>query len=331
MRRRDFIKAIAASLAAVPRSGHAQPSGRTPLIAVLMAFNQNDADGQRYAAAFQETLRQAGWNPGADLKVEFRWNATDTERARAGAAEIIALHPDLIVSHATIATRAVAQQTRTIPIVFTNVSDPIGERFVQGFSNPGANITGFTNIEPSMGSKYLELLKTIAPDVSRVGMIFNPKSTPGNGSYFYDPFATAASVLSVQPVKGEVQDIAGAEKIFAKLAQDKGGGLIIVGEPFTNLHRTEILALASRYRLPTICPYRIYANSGCLVSYGIDFADQFRRAATYVDRILKGDKPASLPVQSPTKFELVINLKTAKALGLEVPPTLLARADEVIE
>ena len=331
MRRREFIKAIAASVAAVPCSARAQQPGRTPLIAVLMAFNQSDTDGQRYAAVFRETLRQAGWNPGTDVTVEFRWNAIDAARARAGAAEIMALRPDLIVPHATIATRAVAEQTRAIPIVFTNVSDPIGEKFVQSFSNPGGNITGFTNIEPSMGSKYLELLKTIAPDVRRAGMIYNPQSTPGNGSFFYGPFATAASVLSVQPLKAEVSDIAGVEQFIEKLAQDKGGGLIVVGEPFTNLHRAEIIALASRARLPTVCPYRIYANSGCLASYGIDLADQFRRAATYADRILKGGKPASLPVQSPTKFELVINLKTAKALDITIPDKLFVTADEVIE
>jgi putative ABC transport system substrate-binding protein len=288
MRRREFIKAFAASFAAVPCSVRAQQPGRTPLIAVLLAFDQNDTDGQRYAAVFRETLRQAGWNPGTDVRVEFRWRATDAERATAGATEILALRPDVIVPHATIATRAVVQQTRAIPVVFTNVSDPIGENFVQSFSNPGGNITGFTNIEPSMGSKYVELLKTLAPDVRRAGMIYNPKSTPGNGSYFYDPFATAASVLAVQPIRGEVADIASAEQFIEKLAQDSGGGLIVVGEPFTNLHRAEIIALASRFRLPTICPYRIYANSGCLASYGIDLADQFRRAATYAERNLKG-------------------------------------------
>lgn len=182
-----------------------------------------------------------------------------------------------------------------------------------------------------MGAKYLQLLKEIAPSVTRVAMLFNPKSTPGEGIYFSDPFEAASSLLSIQPIKAAVQDVRDIDQAILTLAQGNGGGLIVIGEPFTNLHRSKILELAARYKLPTICPYRFYAMNGCLISYGVDFADQFRRAATYVDRILKGAKATDLPVQTPTKFEFVINLKTAKALNITVPPLVIARADEVIE
>ncbi|HET7910686.1 MAG TPA: ABC transporter substrate-binding protein, partial [Pseudolabrys sp.] len=256
---------------------------------------------------------------------------TTPERARVHAAELVKLKPDVIVSHATIVTRAFFQGTRTIPVVFTNVSDPLGEKFVQSFAKPGGNITGFTNIESTMGAKYLQLLKDIAPGVTRAAMLFNPKSAPGGGSYFTDAFEAAAPQFSIQAIKATVQDEAGIEKAISTLASGGGGGLIVVGEPFTNAHRSKILELTSRYRLPTICPYRFYAANGCLLSYGVDLSDQFKRAATYVDRILKGASATSLPVQSPVKFELAVNVKTAKALGLTISPTLLARADEVIE
>ena len=247
------------------------------------------------------------------------------------AAELIKLNPDVIVSHATIVTRAFAQETKTIPIVFINVSDPLGEKFVQSFAKPGGNLTGFTNIEATMGAKYLQLLKDVAPGVTRAAMLYNPNSAPGGGSYFTDAFEAAAPQFSIQAIRATVQDTAGIEKAISTLASGGGGGLIVVGEPFTNAHRSSILELTSRYRLPTICPYRFYAANGCLLSYGVDLSDQFKRAATYVDRILKGASATSLPVQSPVKFELAINVKTAKSLGLTVSPTLLARADEVIE
>ena len=331
MQRREFISLLGGAAATWPLTARAQRPSGTRLIAVVLAFEQNDQDGQRFVGKFREALQQLGWTPGDNLKMEFRWGAIDAERARAFAAEVINLKPDLIVTHATIVTRAMVQQSRTIPIVFTNVSDPIGEQFIQSFAHPGGNVTGFTNVEPSMGGKYLQLLKEIAPNVTRAAMIFNPKSAPGGGSYFYGPFKAAASTLSVQPIEGAVQDTADIDNIFATMARSNGGGLVVIGEPFTNLHRAKILELSAQYHVPTICPYRFYAQSGCLISYGVDFVDQFRRAATYVDRILKGEIPANLPAQSPVKFELVINLKIAKTLGLEIHPQLLASADEVIE
>ena len=319
MRRRDFLGAV--SLAALALSSAA--------LAVELALDENDRDGKRSVGSFQQELQELGWTS-ENLRIEYRWGATTPERARVHAAELIKLNPDVIVSHATIVTRAVSEGTKTIPIVFTNVSDPLGEKFVQSFAKPGGNLTGFTNIEATMGAKYLQLLKDVAPGVTRAAMLYNPNSAPGGGSYFTDAFEAAAPQFSIQAIRATVQDTAGIEKAISTLASG-GGGLIVVGEPFTNAHRSSILELTSRYRLPTICPYRFYAANGCLLSYGVDLSDQFKRAATYVDRILKGASATSLSVQSPVKFELAINIETAKSLGLTVSPTLLARADEVIE
>ena len=328
MRRREFLGAIGLAVLAGPVTAFGQQSKR--LVAVELALDENDRDGKRSVDAFQQELQELGWTS-ENLRIEYRWGATPPERARVHAVELIKLNPDVIVSHATIVTRAVFEGTKTIPIVFTNVSDPLGEKFVQSFAKPGANLTGFTNIEATMGAKNLQLLKDVAPGVTRAAMLFNPKSAPGGGSYFTDAFEAAAPQFSIQAIKATVQDAAGIEKAISALANGGGGGLIVVGEPFTNAHRSNILELTSRYRLPTICPYRFYATNGCLLSYGVDLSDQFKRAATYVDRILKGASASSLPVQSPVKFELAINVKTAKALGLTISPTLLARADEVIE
>jgi len=328
MRRRDFLGAVSLAALAVSSAALGQQSDRKRLVAVELALDENDRDGKRSVDAFQQELQELGWTS-ENLRIEFRWGATTPERARVHAAELIKLNPDVIVSHATIVTRAFAQETKTIPIVFTNVSDPLGEKFVQSFAKPGGNLTGFTNIEATMGAKYLQLLKDVAPGVTRAAMLYNPNSAPGGGSYFTDAFQAAAPQFSIQAIRATVQDTAGIEKAISTLASGGGGGLIVVGEPFTNAHRSSILELTSRYRLPTICPYRFYAANGCLLSYGVDLSDQFKRAATYVDRI--GASATSLPVQSPVKFELAINVKTAKLLGLAVSPTLLARADEVIE
>ncbi|MGB8638406.1 MAG: ABC transporter substrate-binding protein [Pseudolabrys sp.] len=325
MRRRDFLGAVSLAALAVSSAALGQQSDRKRLVAVELALDENDRDGKRSVDAFQQELQELGWTS-ENLRIEYRWGATTPERARVHAAELIKLNPDVIVSHATIVTRAFAQETKTIPIVFTNVSDPLGEKFVQSFAKPGGNLTGFTNIEATMGAKYLQLLKDVAPGVTRAAMLYNPNSAPGGGSYFTDAFEAAAPQFSIQAIRATVQDTAGIEKAISMLAS---GGLIVVGEPFTNAHRSSILELTSRYRLPTICPYRFYAANGCLLSYGVDLSDQFKRAATYVD--LKGASATSLPVQSPVKFELAINVKTAKSLGLTVSPTLLARADEVIE
>ena len=330
MRRREFITFFGSLAAAAPFAAAAQ-STRPRVVGLVLAFADGDPEGQRYAAAFHQELQRLGWTLGGNLRTEQRWGATNAERAGQYAAEMASLKPDLIVSHATIVTRAMVSHTKDIPIVFTNVSDPVGERFVESFARPGRNVTGFVNVEPTIGGKYLELLKDIAPSLTRTVMLFNPNSTPGRGTFFSEPYQAAGPLLSVQTRKGEAHSAEDIDTIIATAAREGGSGLIVIGEPFTNLHRMRILELAARHRLPAVCPYRFYAASGCLISYGVDFADQFRRAATYVDRVLKGEAPESLAVQSPVKFEMVINMKTAKSLGLTVPPRLLFTADEVIE
>lgn len=329
MRRRDFL-GLVASAATLPTLASGQSSERVRSVVMVVAFSETDSEGQRNVAAFRQELQRLGWTIGGNLRFDIRWGAINADRANSLAAELTTQRPDVIVSHATVATRAAAQQIKDIPIVFTNVSDPIGEQFVQSFARPGRNITGFTNVERTIGGKYLELLKEIVPGISRAVMVFNPASTPGRGSFFFETFEAAGAKLAVQISKGEVTSVNDLEDIVRSAAREHGG-LVVVGEPFTNLHRARILELASQHNIPAVCPYKFYAANGCLISYGVDFVDQFQRTASYVDRILKGDQPAALAVQSPVKFEMAINMRTAKALGVTVPPKLLFTADEVIE
>ena len=254
----------------------------------------------------------------------------DAESIQRFAKELVALQPDLILSQNTPTTAALLQQTRTIPIIFATVSDPVGSGFVASFPRPGGNVTGFTNFEPTMAGKWLELLKEIAPRVNRVAFLFNPATAP-YAEYYLNPFKAAAASFAVEAIAAPVRDTSELESVIAAQAREPNGGLIVMPDSFTTAHRVEITSLAARYRLPAVYPFRFFTEVGGLLSYGNDQLDHFRRAATYADRILKGAKPSELPVQAPVKFELVINLKTAKALGLDVPPTLLARADEVIE
>jgi putative ABC transport system substrate-binding protein len=246
------------------------------------------------------------------------------------AKEFVALQPDLILTQNTPTTAAMLQQTRTIPIVFANVADPVGSGLVASFPRPGGNVTGFINLEPTMAGKWLELLKEIAPRVARAAFLFNPATAP-YAEYFLNPFKAAAASFAVEAIVASVHNTSELESVVAAQARAPNTGLVVMPDSFTSAHRAEIMSLAARYRLPAVYPYRFFTEGGGLLSYGSDLVDNFRRAATYVDRILKGAKPSELPVQAPVKFELVINLKTAKALGLEVPPMLLARADEVIE
>jgi putative ABC transport system substrate-binding protein len=335
MKRCEFITLLGGAVVALflswPFGAHAQQASRMPLVAMVLALAPGDQEGERFVAQFREALQQLGWTPDRNVRLEFRWGASDAERARAYATDVVKLNPNVVVAQSTVVTRALSQHTRTVPIVFANVSDPIGEKFVASFARHGGNVTGFTNVEPSMGGKYLEILKEISPKLSRAALLFNPKSTPGGGLYFSDPFKAAARSLSVQSIAGTADSVADIETVISTLGRSEGSGLVVVGEPFTNLHRARIIALAAQHRLPTICPYRFYVTDGCLSSYGVDIADLFRRAASYVDRILKGELPAELPVQAPIKFEMSINLKTATAFGLAMPPSIHLRADEVIE
>jgi putative ABC transport system substrate-binding protein len=279
----------------------------------------------------REGLEQRGWSEGRNLRIDYRWASADSDRIRAFAAELVATAPEAIFAHTTPATTRLLEATRNIPIVFASVSDPVGDGIVASFARPGGNVTGFTNVEASMGGKWLEILKELSPAVARVGFLFNPATSPGGGLYFLRPFEAAAPLFNVQPISTPVEDVVDIERAVAPLAVGANGGMIVNSDVFTTRHRAAIIAAAARHHVPAIYPFAYFAADGGLAAYGTDVRDLWRRAASYIDRILRGEKPADLPVQAPTKFELVINLKTAKALGLEIPPTLLARADEVIE
>ena len=329
MRRREFIT-LGGATVAWPLVARAQQAERMRRIAMLSGFAASDPEAQTRVAAFQQGLRDLGWIEGRNIHIDFRWSTGGTDEMRTFAKELVELKPDLIVGMTTPAVAALVQETKTIPIVFVNIVDPLGRGFISNLAQPGGNVTGFLNFEFSMGGKWLETLKQIAPGVRRVALLFNPDTAPFAGS-FVRVVETAAPSFAVEPIAAAVHDDAELERTVADFAGKPAGGLIILPDAFTTGHRDPIIALAARYRLPAVYPLRVFAASGGLVSDGVDPIDIARRAASYVDRILRGTKPGDLPVQAPTKFELVINLKTAKALGLEIPPTLLARADEVIE
>jgi putative ABC transport system substrate-binding protein len=330
MKRRQFISLLGAAAAAWPLAARAQQGERIRRIGVLMAYAESDPEGQVWVAAFREGLQNLGWTEGSSVQLDIRWATTDAELMQRFAKEIAALQPDLILTQNTPTTRAMLQQTRTIPIIFANVADPVGSGFVANFPRPGGNVTGFILFEPTMGGKWLELLEEIAPRVNRVAFLFNP-ATATYSEYFLKPFRAAAASVAVEAVAAPARDTFELETVIAAQSREPNGGLIVMPDAFTNVHRVEITSLAARHRLPAIYPYRFFAELGGLLSYGNDPHDNYRRAATYADRILKGAKPSELPVQVPVKFELVINLKTAKALGLDVPWILQQRADEVIE
>ena len=322
MKRREFITLLGGA-AVWPLAARAQQGGGMRRVGVLMAYAESDAEGQAWVATFREGLQKLGWAEGRNIRIDTRWATPDVEAMQQFAKELVALQPDLILSQSTPTTAALLQQTRTIPIIFANIADPVGSGFVASFPRPGGNVTGFVLFEPTMAGKWLELLKEIAPRVNRVAFLFNP-ATAAYLEYYMNPFKAAAPSFGVEAIAAPVHDRSELESVFATQAREPNGSLIVMPDSFLNAHRVEITSLAARYRLPAVYPYRLYTKVGGLLSYGNDVFDNYRRAAGYVDRILKGEKPADLPVQAPTKYELVINLKTAKALGLDVPPTLLA-------
>src|SRR5262245_12754004 len=331
MRRRDFIKVIAGTAASWPLTARAQQPDRVRRIGVLMGYPENDLEGPAFFAAFRGGLEKLGWVEGRNIRLDTRWVAPeDAETRQRFAKELVALQPDLILSAVTPTTAALLQHTRTIPIVFATVADPVGSGFVASLAQPGGNVTGFQAMVGSLGGKWLELLKEIAPRVARVALLFNPTVAPYAESYL-NPIKAAASSVAVEAIEAPVRDVSTLESVIAAQARVPNGGLIVMPDTFTDVHRAEIISLAARSDLPAVYPRRTFTELGGLLSYGIDQLDSYRRAATYVDRILKGETPSALPVQAPVKFELVINLKTAKALGLTVPRSLLDRADEVIE
>jgi putative tryptophan/tyrosine transport system substrate-binding protein len=330
MRRREFIALVGAA-AVWPLSARAQQAARIRLIGVLMGYPENDSEAQGYVAAFRDGLQKLGWTEGRNTRMETRWATPgDAESMQRFAKEIVTLRPDVILSQTTPTTAALLHQTRTIPIVFALVSDPVGSGLVASDARPGGNVTGFDVSEPTQASKWVELLKEIAPRLARVAMVFNPESAP-YAEFWLKPFKTGAAALAVDAISAPVRDESELASVIAALAREPNSGLIVMPDSFLIAHRVGTTSLAARYRLPAIYPYRLFAEVGGLLSYGVEQSDNFRRAAFYVDRILKGEKPGELPVQAPVKFELIVNLKTARALDLTIPETFLQRADEVIE
>ena len=330
MRRRDLIKVIAGSAIAWPLAARTQQSDRMRHISVLMAFSENDREARSWATGFREELGKLGWTEGHNIQIDTRWATADVESLERSAKQLVARQPDLILTGSTPATAAMRQQTNAIPIVFAMVGDPVGSGFVASLSRPGGNLTGFTPIENSLGGKWVELLKEIAPRVATVAMVFDPAMAPF-ASYYLNPFKAAAASLAMEAIVAPIDDMTALERVVATSAREPNSGLVVMPDAFTIGHHADITSLVARYRVPTVYPFRIFAEVGGLVSYGSSALDEFRRAGSYTDRILKGAKPSELPVQTPIKFDLAINLKTAKALGLDVPSSIRLRADEVIE
>ena len=327
IRRREFITLLGGAVIARPLAARAQQSERVRRIGVLMPFSAGDPEAEARRPVFEQSLRHLGWTVGANLSIEYRLGG-DAEAIRRHAAELVALAPDVIVTAGSLAPAPVLQATRTIPIVMANVADPVGAGWVQSLPRPGGNATGFTNFEYSQGGKWVELLKQIAPGITRAAVLRSQTSAAGIGQYA--AVQSGAHSLGVELTPVGVGDADGVERGVTAFARSGNGGLIVTGGG-TAFRRELIITLASHHKLPAVYPFRYYAIDGGLITYGPDTVDLFRRAAAYVHRILKGEKPADLPVQAPTKYELVVNLQTSKALGLEIPATLLARADEVIE
>jgi putative ABC transport system substrate-binding protein len=330
MKRREFIILIGGAAVAASGPARAQ-TDRVRHIGILMGYAEDDPDTRARMKAFREAFEQLGWKDGRNVAIVYRFGVGDIDRVRGYARELVGLNPDLIVCETTPTLKAVADQTGTIPIVFVSVTDPVSNGFVAELARPGGNITGFTNFEATMGGKWVELLKKIAPASARAGVLFNPDTAPGGGSFFLKSVAASAPALQVEVLPLPVRSDDEIGRAVAGLGRAPAGGLIVMLDVFTAVHRPAIIAQAAVSRVPAVFPWRFGATDGGLASYGVDVVDLHRRAAAYVDRILKGASPANLPVQQPTKFELVINLKTAKALGIEVSPTLLATADEIIE
>jgi ABC-type uncharacterized transport system substrate-binding protein len=329
MKRREFIAVLggAAAVSVLPSRVHSEPARN---VGVLVGASEDDADGRARVALITQGLNELGWTEGRNIRFDYRWAGGDAARAKAHAADLVSQKPDVIVANSTLALAALHKQTSTIPIVFVLVGDPVGQGFVSSLAHPGGNITGFTAFEFATAAKWLELLNEIVPGLKRVALIFSPTSGPF-AEKFAQSMAPVASASGIDLIVSPTRDTAEIDRAFVAVSGQPQGGLIVNPDAFVNSNRGLIISLAARYRLPVIYPYRFFVVDGGLVSYGHDYNEPWRRAPSYVDKILKGANPAELPIQQPTKFELVINLKTAKALGLAIPPQLLDRADELIE
>jgi putative ABC transport system substrate-binding protein len=331
LRRGEFITLLGGTALLWPLAAPAQQTDRVRRIGALMGdFPETASEGQAAIAAVREGLQKLGWVEGRNIRIDTRWAAADMEAMQRFAKQIVGSQPELIFSTNTPTTATLLQQTRTIPIVFVQVTDPVGSGFVASIPHPGGNVTGFITMEPTMASKWLEMLKEIAPRVNRVALLFNPVTAP-YFEYYLNPFKAAAPSFAVEAIAAPARDVSELESVIAAQARVPNGGMIAMPDSFLNAHPAEVTSLAARYRLPAVYAFRFFTELGGLVSYGNNIVDNYRRAATYVDRILKGANPSELPVQAPVKFELVINLKIAKVLGLDVPLQLQQRADEVIE
>jgi putative ABC transport system substrate-binding protein len=326
--RRKFLATLVGATAAWPRATRAQQGERVRRLGVLLGTREGDPQRRAQLAALVQRLKELGWTDGRNARLDVRWTAGSVDAARKYAAELVALAPDVIITDTSYQVAAVQQATRTVPIVFGGVIDPVGAGLVDSLARPGGNTTGFIAFEYAIGAKWLELLKEVAPHVTRAAVLRDATIAAGIGQ-FAAIQATAPFGIELSAVG--LHDAGAIEPAVAAFARGANGGLVMTASPFGGNHPDVITTLAARYKLPAVYPFRYFVNAGGLMSYGSDLASQFRSAAQYVDRVLKGEKPADLPVQAPTKYELIVNLKTAKALGLEVPPTLLARADEVIE
>jgi putative tryptophan/tyrosine transport system substrate-binding protein len=329
--RRSFLTALGGAAAALLRSRAAHAQTTVKRIAVMMAQPEDNYSVRQEADALRQGLEELGWTGARNIRIDFHWDVSEPARAQMIAKDVIVAQPDLIVSHATPATSAASQLTKTIPIVFVNAGDPVVLGFVANYAHPAGNVTGFTNFEPAMGGKWPEVLKDVDPQIRRIAILFNPETAPAGGTLYLASFKDAGVALGVEPIEAPVHDAAAIEQAIDAFAREPNVGVAAMADNFTVLNREFIVRSALSHRLPLVAPYRSFPEQGGLISYGINTVDMFHSAASYVDRILKGEKPADLPVQAPTKFEMVINLKTAKALGLTVPPSLLAIADDVIE
>jgi putative tryptophan/tyrosine transport system substrate-binding protein len=330
MKRREFIAGLG-SAAAWPVAARAQQGEPVRRVGVLMAYDDEEPQAKAWLAVFLQGLRELGWAEGRNLRIDIRWTAGSLERMQRSAKELVDLQPDAILSDTTPVTARLERETRTIPIVFMTVSDPVGSGFVASLARPSGNITGFSNHDASMVGKWLELLTQIAPGIKRTAMMFNPDMSPYVRSYYLPFFEAGARSLNVEPILAPVRGNAEIETVIASLGREPGGGLIVMPDTFLYIHRTLIISLAVRNNVPSVSNIPSYVRESGLISYGPDGADAFHRAASYVDRILRGATPAELPVQLPVKFVTALNIKTAKTLGLEVPPSVLLSADEVIE
>ena len=329
---RRKVITLLGSTVAWPLAVRAEQVDRTRRVGILSGLSENDPEGQSEIASFRQELERLGWTDGRNVQIAYRWGSGDADRTRAFGKELLAAQPQVMLAITTAAVTELLRETRTVPIVFIRVSDPVGSGFIASLANPGGNVTGFTNFESSIAGKWLELLKEIAPHVTHVTVMFNPATAAaGSGMNFLRMVEAAAPSFAIKVSAGQVHDVAEIERTIATVARDPNGSLITLPDIFLTAHRDLMIELTTRYRVPAVYQYRYFAAAGGLISYGTSAIDQFPRAAAYVDRILRGVRPADLPVQAPVKFELAVNLRTAKALGLTIPDRLLAFADEVIE